>query len=80
MKKKILKNRVIFTNTIVSFIVYFLIVLSQKNDSYPIGVSGIGRFPEWCYEFLFNNFLPNLFNMHPADFRSGGVLAVYFYL
>lgn len=79
--KLIFKEKILFMNIFVSFIIYFLIVLSQKYTcvifhgyNYPWQDYSIGRFPAFCYEFLFNNFLPNLFNMSPNDFRSGGGL------
>ena len=74
----ILKEKTLLLNIFVSFIIYFLIVLSQKYTCvifhgyiYPWAHYSWGRFPAFCYEFLFNNFLPNLFNMNPNDFRSG---------
>ena len=80
MVKKLLENKVLIINIIVSLIVLFLIILSQKHTclirhgyTYPwFNIDNCGRFPSFCYEYLFNNFLPSLLNVHPSDFRSGG--------
>ena len=71
MIKKLLENKNLVLNVVFSFLILILIIFSQKftfvmgHGYYYPWVSSLetARFPSVCYEYLFNNLLPNILNI-----------------
>ena len=84
--KKLLENKILVLNVVFSFLFLILIIFSQKftfvmghGYFYPwVSSLETARFPSVCYEYLLNNFFPNILNINSNDFRSGVGFACIF--
>ena len=81
--EKILKGKNLFFlfNIFIILIIFFFIKLLQKNSvmimhdifmPFEFNIfNSYGRIPGQVIGYLLNNFLPDLFNLHPNDYRAG---------